>query len=180
MGESVMCPFTVLYSQNDHMPYRFRGLTADVRAYGHSWVKGGEDLVVMSRAMSRQDELLVLGRQTELATYIYAVEGHPNAAVMRIMLDGWYLSCGTGRPDFEKALEGFAEREYPAVVIEATLEDVASKPPPLSKLNPKTAYRSLITWSLRYRLPIIPAGPRELAEVTTFRLLERGWKELTG
>jgi ERCC4 domain len=46
-----------------------------------------------------------------------------------------------------------------------------------SKLNPKTVFRTAISWQQRYQVPWVFAGNRRLAEVYTFRFLERFWKE---
>lgn len=164
MGEPVLCPFTVLIDHREPDAYQFRGLQADCKAYGESRVKGGEDLVVMTRL-------------APLPLKGYTVEARPEVFVHRLTLSDWYACCGVERDAFEERLEALSRFWFPAVVIEATLEEIATQPPPASKLNPKTAYRSLLAWSVRHRLPIIPAGPRPLAEVTTFRLLERAWKE---
>lgn len=164
VGEPVMCPFTVLVDTREQLPYSLRGFQADCRAYGQSRVKGGEDLVVMSR-------------RATLATGDYTVEGLEGVcAVERKSLSDFYLCCGHERERFEAELERLAKLQWAAVVIEATLEEIACEPPPLSQLLSKAAYRSVVTWSVRY-CQVIPAGPRELAEVTVFRLLERCWKE---
>ena len=46
-----------------------------------------------------------------------------------------------------------------------------------SKLNPKTVFRTAISWQQRYQVPWVFAGNRRLAEVYTFRFLEKFWKE---
>lgn len=167
MSEPILCPFTVLCHDTAEQPYGFRNLTVDARAYG-SKAKGGEDLVVMTRQA-------IFG----LDAGNYSIEGMapPRVAIERKTLADWYLCCGHKREEFEARLERLATCRWPAIVIEATLEEIATRPPPLSKLVPKTAYRSLLAWAVRYGLLILPCGSRDLAEITTFRLLERAWKE---
>lgn len=176
MSEPILCPFTVLCHDQAEQPYRFRSLTADGRAYG-SKAKGGEDLIV------RTSPTTLVPGESQLPVSRYSIEGMAgvdagrSVMVERKTLGDWYLACGHHREELEARLEALAQCRWSAVVIEATLEEIATQPPPLSKLLPKTAYRSLLAWSVRYGLPIFTAGPRDLAEVTTFRLLERAWKE---
>ena len=66
--------------------------------------------------------------------------------------------------------------EDAAVVVEAEWSEVLGSPPPHTQLTPKTVYRSVIAWQQRY--PSIHwwfCADRRLAEVTTFRILERWW-----
>lgn len=59
------------------------------------------------------------------------------------------------------------------------LREAMPGPPLYSELNPKTVYRSILAWEVRY--PVIHwqlCPDRRFAEVTTFRLLERFLKEV--
>lgn len=60
----------------------------------------------------------------------------------------------------------------------AALDSIAPGPPPRSRLDPKTVFRSVLAWQQRY--PNIHwwfCPNREFAEVTTLRILERWVKE---
>ena len=68
------------------------------------------------------------------------------------------------RDRFERELERLSAMDWAAVVVEATLETIVRDPPPYSELSPKTVYRSLLAWSVRYPVRWVTAGPRELVE----------------
>lgn len=60
----------------------------------------------------------------------------------------------------------------------AWMNEATPGPPARSELNPKTVYRSVLCWQVRYPAVHWEMCPdRRLAEVTTFRLLERWLKE---
>jgi ERCC4-type nuclease len=84
-------------------------------------------------------------------------------------------TLGQGRERFERELERLAGLLWAAVMVEADWAEVLSGFD-RSRLNPKTIHRSVIAWQQRY--PSIHwwfCGDRRLAEVTTFRILERWW-----
>jgi DNA excision repair protein ERCC-4 len=92
-----------------------------------------------------------------------------------------YGTLGQGRDRFERELARLAAMAWAACVIEATWPELCAEPPPHTQLPPKIVFRSILAWSVRYpRVHWFPAGPRRLAEVTTFRLLERWLKEELG
>ncbi len=114
-----------------------------------------------------------------LASGDYSLQGfETRVAVERKSLADLYSTLGQGRDRFERELERLAAMEFAAVVIEATWPELCADPPPHTELPPKIVFRSILAWSVRYpRIHWFPAGPRRLAEVTTFRLLERFLKE---
>lgn len=115
-----------------------------------------------------------------LASGDYSLAGfEQRVACERKSLEDAYGTIGQGRDRFERELARLNEMEFAAVVVEATWEELCIEPPPHTKLPGKIVFRSILAWSVRYpRVHWIPAGPRRLAEVTTFRLLERFAKEV--
>lgn len=109
----------------------------------------------------------------------YSLRGYETAvAVERKSLEDLYGTLGQGRERFERELVRLSSHRFAAVVIEATWPEVCADPPPHTSLPPKTVFRSIVAWSVRYpAIHWFPAGPRRLAEVTTFRLIERFLKE---
>jgi hypothetical protein len=109
----------------------------------------------------------------------YSLKGFESrVACERKSMADLFSTIGQGRDRFERELTRLAEMEFAAVVIEGTWEDICTDPPPHTQLPPKTVFRSILAWSVRYpRVHWIPAGPRRLAEVTTFRLLEKWVQE---
>lgn len=151
-------PEIVLIDQREKLPYTFEGLQAD-RAAG-----GGL--------------LSVTTAETLLETGDYTLSGYADRiAVERKSLDDLYGTLGQGRRRFERELERLAALRVAAVVIEASLQDVLQHPPVLSQMSPKAVYRSILAWTIRYpTVHWLPCGCRRLAEVTTFRLLEKFWQ----
>jgi len=86
-------------------------------------------------------------------------------------------TLGRGRDRFERTMEKSRSYQFYAIVIEQDWDTLSTKTPVHSQLSPKVVVRSLMTFMVRYGVHVIPAGPRRLAEVTTFRLLERFAKD---
>ncbi|MDY3555319.1 hypothetical protein R5W24_004461 [Gemmata sp. JC717] len=148
----------VIIDTREQKPFGFTGFTCDA-------ADGGGPLTVPTI------------RDT-LASGDYSLVAHAGIAIERKSLADLYGTIGQGRERFERELERLAKLDFAAVVIEATWPEVCAEPPPHTKLPPKTVFRSIVAWTVRYpRIHWIPAGDRRLAEVTTFRLLERYAKE---
>lgn len=149
----------VVIDTREQLPFSFEGLTCDA-------VDGGGPLTIPTC-------------RGTLASGDYSLLGFESfVAVERKSLADLYSTLGQGRERFERELERLAAMDFAAVVIEATWPEIVADPPPHTELPPKTVFRSILAWSVRYpRVHWFPAGPRRLAEVTTFRLLERWLKE---
>lgn len=148
----------VIVDTREQAPYSFAGLTCDAS-------DGGGPLTVPT----------VRGT---LASGDYSLVGYAGIAIERKSIADLYGTIGQGRERFERELVRLNELDFAAVVIEASFPEICSEPPPHTKLPPKTVFRSILAWSVRYpRVHWFPCGDRRLAEVTTFRLLERYVKE---
>lgn len=148
----------VVVDTREQLPFSFAGMHCD-------GIDGGCPLTVPT----------VRGT---LASGDYSLKGfEARVAIERKSLADWYGTLGKGRARFERELERLTQYEFAAVLIEASLTDIATNPPARSELSPKTVYRSMIAWTVRYPIRFIPCDCRRLAEVTTFRLLERFLKE---
>ncbi|MDE2097140.1 MAG: ERCC4 domain-containing protein, partial [Patescibacteria group bacterium] len=111
----------------------------------------------------------------------YSLLGFENRiAIERKSLSDLFSTLGQGRDRFHRELERLAATDYQfaAVVCEADWATVLASPPERSMLRPKTVFRSVIAWQIRYPLVHWWFCPgRAFAEKVTFRLLERFWKE---
>lgn len=99
--------------------------------------------------------------------------------IERKSLDDLYGTLGneTRRKRFKAEFERMSLFGYAAVVIEATLEQILRPndyldPRYATKLNPRSAYMTLMFWSQRYGVHIWMMPGRRVAEQWTFRLLE--------
>jgi len=113
-----------------------------------------------------------------LKTGDYSVKGFENLITIerKSLLDA-YGTFGKRRGQFERELERMSQFQFAAVVIEADWETIIRKPPFRSKLNPKTIYASVIAWQQRYGVHFWACPNRAFAEKTTYRILERFWKD---
>ena len=152
-------PFTVLVDGREKTPYTFADLHAD--------------------ACHQHRPLLVTTEWAHLPTGDYTVRGLESiVTVERKSLADLFSTLGQHRDRFEREHERMAAGfQRAAVVVEASWYDVLHLPPPRSKLNPKTVWRTSISWLCRYGVPWVMAEDRRLAEIWTFRFLEKAWKE---
>ena len=157
--EPIVAPFTVLVDGREKAPYRFTGLVAD--------------------AAQQRRPLIVPTEWAHLETGDYTIRGHEDiVSVERKSLADLFSTLGQHRDRFEREHQRLAEIRCAAVVVEASWFDVLEMPPERSQLNPKTVWRTAISWSIRYGVPWVMAENRRLAEVYTFRFLEKAWKEI--
>lgn len=112
----------------------------------------------------------------------YSVEGmERRIAVERKSKQDAYSSLGKGRARLQREFRRLAEFEYAAVVIEASLSDFL-RPPAFSKMVPKAAVNTLVSWSITYGVHVFFADGRRLARALTYRILEKyakhtAWQE---
>lgn len=154
----LVSPFVVVIDSREQLPYAFASIRADA---------------VQDRA-----KLLVRSLVSCLPAGDYSIQGHEKSiAVERKSLADLFGTIGQERDRFERELARLAEYPYAAVVIEAGWNDILFAPPDFSRLSPKTVFRSILAWQQRYpRVHWWPMPSRVIAEVTTYRILERWWK----
>ena len=89
-----------------------------------------------------------------------------------------FSTIGQGRNRFVRELERLADYEVAGVVVEADWNQILTEPPPHTELKPKIVYRSILAWSQQFpRVHWWMMPSRRLAEVTTFRLLQRFFRQ---
>jgi ERCC4-type nuclease len=159
----IACPFAVLVDRREQRPFSFAGLTADAR-------------------QGRRPVLVTLVPATLGAgDYSLAADGQDygnRVAIERKSLADLYGTLGQHRGRFEQELARLQRLDFAAVVVEADWNTIIRAPPERSRLRPKVVYRSVLTWMQRYpKVHWVMCPGRQFAEVTTFRLLERWWKD---
>jgi len=151
-------PFAVLIDGREKAPYRFTDIRADAR-HGRG-------------------RIIVPTEWAHLKTGDYTIRHMKSiVAVERKSLADLYSTLGQHRDRFEAEHQRMAEMRRAAVVIEASWRDILRNPPERSKLIPKTVFRTAMSWFMRYGVPWFAVEDRRMAELTTFRLLEKAWKE---
>ena len=90
-----------------------------------------------------------------------------------------YGSLGKGRKRFEREFIRLSGFDYAAVIIECSAKNFIIKPK-YSRLNPKSAINTLVSWSIRYGVHVWFASDRKIGRFLTYRMLEKYWKERSG
>jgi DNA excision repair protein ERCC-4 len=116
-----------------------------------------------------------------LPTGDYSIEGYEDRiCIERKSLSDLFGSTGHGRERLQNEFERMRQFEYAAIVIEAGLDTIFKHPPSFSKPNrSKSVFRTLLVWSIRYKVFVWPCPDRAFAERLTYLLLEKFYKEAT-
>lgn len=179
---AVVCPFTVIVDSAEQAPFAFeriaahkRDWTADVK-----WRISQElltpDKVVLSVPTQRKS----LGESRG----DYSLVGYEGRAhIERKSVEdaqGTILGYAERHERFIRELEFLASIECKAVVIEGSLGQVLATVTARGKRsvddNRRSLYGQVLAWQQDYAVPWIFCDSRRLAEVTTFRILERYWR----
>ena len=171
VGDYVTNPFTVVIDTREQAPYSFTGIRTDPSS-------------------TRKQKSLPLVIPTVVATLRsgdYSIRDHEDhISVERKSLADLYSTLSQRRKQFIAELERLNCLRFAAVVVEAGWPTILGKPPTLmdggphhvSQMRPKTVYRSILAWQQRYvHVHWLLCESRNFAERTTFRILERYWKE---
>ena len=152
-------PCAVVIDTREQAGYAFNRIPADVS-------QGGGFVAIRTEVRT-------------LRTGDYSLAGYEaRVAVERKSLADAYGTFGQGRDRFERELLRLNGMQFAAVIVEAEWSEVLGNPPPHTQLSPKTVYRSVLAWQQRFtRVHWWFMPGRAAAEVTTFRVLERFWKE---
>lgn len=148
-----VCPFTIIVDTREQAPFRFTGIKSD--------------------AAQKYRPIQIETVRRSLPTGDYSIVGMEDLiSIERKSKSDFYACCGRERDRFVRELERLNKIKYAHVMIEASLEELATEPPIHSRLKGTSAVRSIFAWSIDF--PNIhfhnPQG-RLLAERATFRLL---------
>ncbi|MFH0958411.1 MAG: ERCC4 domain-containing protein [Pseudomonadota bacterium] len=102
-------------------------------------------------------------RVAGLKTCDYTIAGCEDMIGIERKSMGDLIAClGSQRARFERELLRAKEFEYAAVVVEGSYADLASGNY-RSRFHPKSAIESISTFEVRYKIPFLFCGDRELA-----------------
>lgn len=157
--DTVVSPFLLLVDDREGLPFAFANIKADAR-------DGHKPIAVRSEVR-------------RLLTGDYSIDGYQDRiAIERKSHGDLFSTLGQRREPFEAELARLNEMDFAAVVIESSWYQIAFEPPERSRMNPKCVMRSILAWSQRFpRVHWFPMGSRAMAEVTTYRLLERFYRD---
>lgn len=110
-----------------------------------------------------------------LRTGDYSIVGlDDRVSIERKSKEDAYSSLGRGRKRFENELVRLSGLEYPAIVIESSLSEFLQQPP-FSRMHPRSAVGSILSWSVKYRVHVFFACDRPHGNALTRQLLEKFW-----
>lgn len=156
----LLCPFTVAIDTREQAPYSFASIHADSnRSY---------------RPLTIDTQRITLYQGD------YSIIGQTHAiAIERKSKQDLFGTLSAGRERFEQELHRLSECViWSCVIVEAEWSEILSNPPEFSGLHPKTVFRSVLAWEQRFpsvHWKLVPN--RRIAEQTTFRMLERWWRD---
>ena len=161
-------PFTILVDTREQRPFTFRGMKSDAN-------QGRRRLVVKT-------EWRCLGQ----ASGDYSIDGLAGRCNVERKSIGDAQSTILGwhgrRERFKLELVTLSEMECSAVVVECTFGDLIrtaeSRGVRTKAENQKTLFRQVLAWQQDYAVPWIFCDGRRLAEIATFRILERFWRKV--
>lgn len=178
--EPYVVPFTVLVDSAESQPFTFTGIDGDADIDG--------------RPLSIKTQWCSLGRHPH-SLGDYSIEGYFGrvAVERKSMEDAWGTVLGwesqhqrdrdmPGRRErFEKELENLAGIEAAMVVVEASFDQCLREMPEWgtkpARTNAKIFLRSVLAYMQDYKVPWLFCDGRRLAEVVTFRYLQRFWRK---
>jgi DNA excision repair protein ERCC-4 len=158
-NEPIIFPAVIAVDNREQLPYAFLNIRSDAK-------EGRRPMVIRTA-------------RTTLKSGDYSIVGFEDRiACERKSAEDAFSTFGTGRARFERELERLNQLDYAAVVIEAEWSAIVNSPPERTQFLPKSFFRSVVAWTYRYPRVHWWAFPgRAFAEVATFRLLERFWRE---
>jgi ERCC4-type nuclease len=131
-----------------------------------------------------QSAALVVPRVVRhLETGDYSIDGwEDRICVERKTLEDLYGTLGKGRERFEREFERMRAMPFAAVVVEASWQEICRpqqfRPGWRSELHPRSVWGTVFAWSQRYQhIHWFTMGSRRLAEMATYEILERFWRD---
>jgi len=167
MVRGMTAPFTVLIDTMEQLPFTFQGLRTDSS-------QGCRPLVVET-----------VWRHLGSSMGDYSIDGlegrchveRKGAGDAQSTILGW----GDRRERFQRELAVLSEMECSAVVVECTFGDlirtVGFRGKKTAEQNQKILFRQVLAWQQDYAVPWLFCDGRRLAEIATFRILERFWRK---
>lgn len=164
----ITAPFIILVDTREQKPFTFRGMKTDAN-------QGRRRLVVKT-------EWRCLGNSSG----DYSIDGlagrcnveRKSAGDAQSTILGWH-----GRRErFVLELAALSEMECSAVVVESTfgglIRAAESRGVRTKEENQKTLFRQVLAWQQDYSVPWVFCDGRRLAEIATYRILERFWRKV--
>ena len=163
-------PFTILIDSAEQQPFTFLGIKGDSAEEARPWIV--------------KTEWRSLGRAPD-GLGDYSLDGFLGRVhVERKSVEdcqGTILGFDGRRERFEKELANLEQCEAALVVVESSfqtvIQSVQQRGKKTQNQNAKTLMRSVLAYQQDYRVGWLFCDSRRLAEISTFRFLERFWRK---
>lgn len=180
---SIVNPFTIIVDTMEQLPFTFQGIASDHSKYTADikWRISQGLAEPADITLTVPIEWRALGESRG----DYSILDHQGRChIERKSVDdahGTILGWGERRERFERELEFLGSIECAAVVVEGSFGQVLAEVKARGKKsideNRKTLHRQVLAWQQDYRVPWVFCDNRRLAEITTFRMLDRYWRK---
>ena len=179
---TIQAPFTIIADTREQLPFSFQGIRPDA-----SEIPSDLKRMIKSGEIDKGDVTLSVPiRRKSLGNSMgdYSIEGHQGLCnVERKSMEdaqSTILGWNGGRDRFEVELTNLAAIDTAAVVVECSFGQLLATAQQRGKKtaaeNRKILHRQVMSWQQTYRIPWFFCDTRALAEVTTYRIFSRYWK----
>ena len=175
-------PFTIVVDAQEKQPFGFQEVTADKTKWNADlkWLHNAELIEESDVKYSVPTVVRSLG-ESRGDYSLDGFEGHCHVERKSCQdAQGTILGWFERRERFVRELEFLAGIDCGAIVVECTFDElissVGSRGQKTASENGKILFRQVLAWQQDYRVPWHFCGSRRMAEITTFRILERFWK----
>jgi len=157
-----VCPFTITVDNREQAPYAFHNMPARTDARGR--------------------QIIVRWKRAYLPTGDYSIDGwESRVAVERKSLADLYGTLGQHLDRFRAEIDRLSVMEFAAVVIEATWAEICApqryRSEWKSQMHPRSVWGMIHAFAQRHPVRWFAFGGRRLAEIGTFEILERFWRD---
>jgi ERCC4-type nuclease len=154
---------TILVDTREQLPYTFAKIPRSIPFHVKRWTLDTGDYLVDPTAPTPE-----------------FIQPTTSAVAERKTLSDLYNTATSGRARFEKELDRMRVYGFRVLVIEAEWSAICNPNAHLArptKMRPRAMLASLLAWTQRYGVHVVPCPGRAAAERITFRLLERWYRD---
>lgn len=181
----IFVPFTILIDIQEKQPFGFQKIVADRTKWTSDlrWLDANERSLIEESDVTYSVPTVV--RSLGDFHGDYSIDGFEGLCHVERKscadAQGTILGWSERRDRFLNELEFLAGIDCGAIVVQCTFDEllktVGSRGRKSAGENRKILYRQVLAWQQDYRVPWHFCGTRRMAEITTFRILERFYRK---
>lgn len=153
------CPFTIVADTREQKPYDFLD------------IKSNKDEGNKTYIVKVEREALPVGD--------YSIRGMESKIIIERKSKADLFQSILKRDNFISRLKKMDAFSYAAIIVEADLEEIATRPPEHTKLSGLSVTRTIFSWDMQYKSKWWCVRGRRMAEKLTFRLLQTMYRHET-